>query len=126
MTKTYYHGGRESNWVAEDESYAAGYADMNGGGLVELTIDVIDDDVLDLTEAGYDAERAAEMLCDLGFDCYGRDDEDTHCVVNRLDLAAVAAECKAIRIREWTYGVGETTSLLILDRGIITSEKELV
>lgn len=126
MSKTYYHGGRESNWVAEDESYAAGYAAMNGGGMTAVTIEVEDDDVLDLTECGYDAEQAAEILTEAGFTSRGGEDEDTHCVVNRLDLAAVAAQFKAIRIREWTDGVGETTSMLILDLAIITSKKELV
>ena len=118
---TYYHGGTIPAtgrvWVTKSMEYAQGYADMKGGSLNTLEINIDADSILDLTDAEYDAELAAEMLRDAGIDARGCEDEDTHCVVNRLsDSAIIAAGFSAIKIAEWTDCVGECISMCVVDR----------
>jgi hypothetical protein len=118
---TYHHGGTIPEagrvWVTKSEEYAQEYADMKGGSLCTLEINLAADSILDLTDAEYDAEVAAEMLRDAGIDARGCGDEDTHCVVNRLsDAAIIDADFSAVKIAEWTDCVGECISLCVVTR----------
>jgi len=113
MATTIYHGGKRPEakrpgrlWVTEDIAYAREYAEAKGGKVYATCLDLSRLSVLDLTEAGLDAERAAELLRAAGVaSAVGYSDEEPHCVVRRIsDEACRAAGIDAIRIMEDTDG----------------------
>lgn len=126
LTKlTMYHGGHMSDngriWVTDDREYAAGYAEMNGGSVHDLDVEIDNSDILDLTHCHDDAIAAANALAEIGIEVGALAEEEPHCVLARVtDEQILAAGYKAVRIEEWTEFVGECTSLCIVDRDVIS------
>ena len=121
-----YHGGlldqsSGSLWTSPDPDYAAAFAQMWEGGLWMLTLDVDDNEVLDLTDCGLDVAAIATDLSFAGIPASVQpgDERNPHRLMRRVPVDAIRkAGYRVVRIREWVdWGAGErhAESLLIAD-----------
>jgi len=116
-------------WTSLDPDYAAAFAQLHEGELWQLTLDVHNDAVLDLTPCGLDAAGVAARLRSIGIDAHAPDNDprQTHKVLWETPTEQIrAAGYRAVRLREYTnWGEGEhhAESVLIVDvTTIIDSE----
>ena len=131
-----YHGGRlDANqdvlWATPDAAYASAFAQFWEGTLWQLTLDVNEGEVLDLTGCGLDTAAVATDLSFVGIPSRTRDDDERHpmLVLRRVSPDAIrAAGYRVVRIREWVdWGAGErhAESVLIVDQTAIFDREVL-
>jgi Zn ribbon nucleic-acid-binding protein len=131
-----YHGGlldhsAGSLWATPDADYAAAFAQMWEGALWMLTLDVSEDEVLDLTDCGLDVAAVVTDLTFAGISARVHADDKRHPqkVLRRVPNDSIrAAGYRVVRVRDWIdWGAGErhAESVLIADLTAICDREVL-
>jgi hypothetical protein len=131
-----YHGGvldQSSGWLwaTPDSAYAAAFAQLYEGALWMLTLDVNQDEVLDLTGCGLDVAAVATDLSFAGIPTSAQagDERNPHRLLRRVPVTSIRkAGYRVVRIREWVdWGAGErhAESVLIADLTAIIDHEVL-
>ena len=121
----------DSLWATPDADYAAAFAQLHEAPLVMLTLDVANEEVLDLTDCGLDVAAVATDLSFAGIPARARtgDERQPLMVLRRVSNDAIrAAGYRLVRVREWIdWGAGEhhAESVLIVDVTAICDRETL-
>ena len=131
-----FHGGPlddscGSLWATPDAEYAAAFAQLHEGAVWMLTLDVAEEDILDLTRCGLDLSQVATDLqfAGIAVPIDATDIRTPHDLLRRIPPEAIRhAGFRVVRLREsvnWGAGERHAESMLVADLTAI-SDREVV